>query len=52
MNHKKFKSNRLIYGKTNIIMVLIENKKAEEVRMDNKNQNSGGDKKNNKKVKI
>ncbi len=49
MNHKKFKSNRLIYGKTNIIMVLIENKKAEEVRMDNKNQNSGGDKKNNKK---
>ncbi len=49
MNHKKFKSNRLIYGKTNIIMVLIENKKAEEVRMDNKNQNNGGDKKNNKK---
>ena len=49
MNHKKFKSNRLIYGKTNIIMVLIENKKAEEVQMDNKNQNSGGDKKNNKK---
>lgn len=47
--HKKFRSNRLIYGKTNIIMVVIERMLKREVRMENKDQNNGGNRGNNNK---